>query len=336
METELITQEESQKIKEFKALYYELNAKPDTTTKVFNDKVVVKMDDLVALSDMVQEKLKLHSNEGKFGKTNVTIATSKHKVYSFDDWKIFIDHNWRISEYIESITLVWDFYIGVEGYKNPQRHKLTVKISNGLKPEEVLSLIISGSVEDIQNIEERQAPIIAQMDFIENRLGQEFINIVSEWVATLQKEKDVKNKFVLWLKGKRKLIGYYFNYVLFIIVSIVAIVGFNLYTNNLHIGLVNELTIEQMNSIINYIVISVLICCIVLNSGEAIANKIFRKLSEYGETFVFRITNGDEQQYNTISRDDRRNAIKICFNLGFSLIINILCSIIASVLYSML
>ncbi|MBD5500151.1 MAG: hypothetical protein HDR10_02945 [Lachnospiraceae bacterium] len=333
---ELLTEEESKKIKEFKALYYELNAKPDTTTKLFPDKVVVKMEDLVVLENMIKEKLNLHSNEGKFGKSYVNIVTSKHKSYNFDDWKLFQAHNWRIPEYIESITLVWDFYICVNGYKNPQRHKLTVRISSGLKFEEVLGLIFSGNVEDIQSLEEMQAPIVAQMDFIENRLGQEFLNLVEEWVQTLDKAEDHKNKIMIFLKKKRKYVAYFLNYLLFIIACITSLLGFNYITSSFAIKEIVGLSIQQLNLMVNYTTIVILICLAILNRGEHVANKVFKKLDEYGDIFVFRITNGDERQYNSIKHEDKLRAFKVMVNIIFTLILNIACSIIASIVYSKL
>lgn len=216
MEYEILNKEdEERRIKEFKSLYYELNAKPDSTTKIFNDKVLVTKDDVERLDDLIREKLSLHVREGEFGTSNVIVSTARHKIYSFNDFKVFATQNWAIPEHINSMTLSWDFFVNVDGYKRPQRHKLTVKISCGLKPEEIISLLFSGRIEDVEEIEEQQATIIAQMDFIENRLGQEFINIVGEWVDTLQRAYTHKNKIVLFLKKHRKLVGYYFNYTLF-------------------------------------------------------------------------------------------------------------------------
>ena len=142
MEFTILNQdEEERRIKEFKSLYYELNAKPDSTTKIYNDKVVVNKDDIERLDDLIREKLAFHVKEGEFGISNVAVSTSKHKAYSFNDFKTFATHNWSIPEHINSITLTWDFFVNVDGYKRPQRHKLTVKISCGLKPEEVINQI---------------------------------------------------------------------------------------------------------------------------------------------------------------------------------------------------
>lgn len=337
MECEVLSREdEERRIKEFKSLYYELNAKPDSTTKIYNQKVIVTKDDVERLDDLIREKLSFHVKEGEFGISNVVVSTSKNKTYSYNDFKVFSTQNWSIPEHINTMTLSWDFFVHVDGYKRPQRHKLTVKISCGLKPEEILSLIFSGRIEDIQEIEEQQATIIAQMDFIENRLGQEFINIVGEWVDTLQKAYAEKNKIILFLKKHRKMVGYYFNYVLFALLSLLLLIGFNYYVGQLEVNNLMELKVENLSFMVNYVVISILLCMFTVNMGETIANKIFRYLGEYGESFVFRITKGDENTYNKIVSDDKNSAIKIFANLIFSLILNVGCGIIASILYSQL
>ncbi|MEZ3506842.1 MAG: hypothetical protein K1W10_07870, partial [Lachnospiraceae bacterium] len=56
------------------------------------------------------------------------------------------------------------------------------KISNGLRPEEMLNLIFSGKIEDFEEIETNTFPVAARVDFIEPILGDELLNIVSEWI----------------------------------------------------------------------------------------------------------------------------------------------------------
>lgn len=333
MESGLILKDdEERRIKEFKSLYYELNAKPDTTTKIYNDKVLVCKDDIERLEDLIREKLAFHVNDGEFGSSTVIVSTSKHKSHSFNDFKLFAAQNWSIAEYINSMTISWDFFVHVDGYSRPQRHKLTVKISCGMKPEEILSLMFSGRIEDIQEIEEQQATIIAQMDFIENRLGQEFINIVGEWVDTLQKSYTEKNHFILFLKRHRKLVAYYFNYVFSILLSFVFILGLNYAIISFNFDTISELNTNHVLFLLNYTAICILVCFFTLNHGENTANKIFRYLNEYGETFVFRITKGDENKYKKIMSEDKKSAIKILKSLIFSLILNIGCGIIATLI----
>lgn len=204
-----------------------------------------------------------------------------------------------------------------------------------MRPEEVLNLIFSGKIEDMQEMETQQATIIAQMDFIEHRLGQEFLNIVDEWVKTLKTHNE-KNRYMLWLKKRRKVIAYFVNYVLFFVSMITLLIGFNVLTKSFDLQEISEFTTNNLNYCANYIVISIIVCCIILNRGESVAQKIFRGLSEYGDDFIFNITNKDQKKYDAVLHIEQKNMMHIIIDLIFSLILNIFCGIIASIMYSKL
>ena len=57
MVNEIVTDEQRKRIKEFQSLYYALNARPDTITKLFFNKVILEMSDILTLEDMIKEKL---------------------------------------------------------------------------------------------------------------------------------------------------------------------------------------------------------------------------------------------------------------------------------------
>lgn len=335
MGNELVTDEQRKRMKEFQSLYYMLNARPDTITKLFYDKVILKMSDIFDLEQKIRQKLALHEKEGQFGKTYVTVTTNKHNVYNFDDLELFHANDWKSSESIESIVLIWDFYIVISGYENPQRHKLTVKLSSGLKPEEIISLIFSGKLEDVQSIDVQQATIVAQMDFINNLLGQEFLNIVADWVNALQKNSE-RNKIILWLKRFRKYVAYYVNYFFFFLTFLVLLIGFNVMVNQFEVTTVSEFTIKQFNICVNYIVISAIFCYIILHIGHNVANKIFRRLVEYGEDFIFNITKEDQNRYKRTQQREMKSVIVVIAHLFFSIILNVACGVIASILVSKL
>mgnify|MGYP007098661058 CR=1 FL=1 len=335
MVNEIVTDEQRKRIKEFQSLYYALNARPDTITKLFFNKVILEMSDILTLEDMIKEKLALHYQEGQFGKTSVTVTTNKHKVYEFDDIELFRVHNWNSSESIEGIVLTWDFYIVISGYENPQRHKLTVKLSSGLRPEEVINLIFSGKLEDVQSIEAQQATIVAQMDFIDNLLGQEFLNIVENWVNLLQAHSE-KNKFILLLKRFRKYVAYYMNYLLFFLTLATLLIGFNMMMRQLEVAVISEFTIQQFNNCVNYIVISAIICYIILHIGRNAANKVFRRLVEYGEDFIFNITKEDQNRYKKTQQQETKSVVVVFVHLAFSIILNVTCGVIASIMFSKL
>lgn len=56
----------------------------------------------------------------------------------------------------------------------------------------MLNLIFSGKVEDFEEIETNVFPVAARVDFIEPILGDELLNIVSEWIRGLRENRDKK------------------------------------------------------------------------------------------------------------------------------------------------
>ena len=110
MENQIMTDEQRHKMKELQSLYYAFNARPDTITKLYDNKVILEMSDISNLESMINEKLALHQREGQVGRSYVTVVTDRHKIYNFDNFKLFKEHDWKINESIENITLVWDFY----------------------------------------------------------------------------------------------------------------------------------------------------------------------------------------------------------------------------------
>ena len=59
MDNQLMTDEQSRKIKEFKSLYYQLNARPDTVTKLYDNKVILEMSDILYLEDLINLSIKV-------------------------------------------------------------------------------------------------------------------------------------------------------------------------------------------------------------------------------------------------------------------------------------
>ena len=51
-------------IKDFKSVFYQLTAKPDTTTRVFSRDVLVELEDIFLLNDRIIEKLRSYPEAG--------------------------------------------------------------------------------------------------------------------------------------------------------------------------------------------------------------------------------------------------------------------------------
>ena len=126
-------------IKDFKSVFYQLTAKPDTTTRVFSRDVLVELEDIFLLNDRIIEKLRSYPEAGFL--INVVVKFTNGKNKSFASWRAFSEHRWYESEAISNLVITWEFNAVLAQYKIPQKHTLTVKISNSMRPEELLSII---------------------------------------------------------------------------------------------------------------------------------------------------------------------------------------------------
>lgn len=99
---------------------------------------------------------------------------------------------------------------------------------------------------------------------------------------------------------------------------------------------IKEFTIKQFNNCINYIVISGIFCYIILHIGQNVANKVFRRLVEYGEDFIFNITKEDQNRYKKTQQREMRSIFVVLMHLVFSIILNVTCGVIASIMFSKL
>ncbi len=327
----LATDEREKFLKEMKSFYYHLNAKPDSITKVYKDKVIIDLDSIFDLHDRITSKLKLmFINEGLIA--SITVSLSNRNTINFECWEEFEQHKWNEGSHIKNITITWDFLVKLPRYEYPQRHKLVVKLSSGLRPEEVLSLILTGKIEDMEDLETNEFPIIAQMDFIQTQLGEEFLNIVTDWVSSLKKVNQGKSKLILFLRKHRKKVAVYFNYVISLFIFALGVAILNKYIKSFNVEMLGNISLGEFANIINIVACIIVVSYISLNKFESVAKGIFESLYTYGSSYLFSITNGDKNKQLETENEDKKNAKAILIKVIFSLIFNVVCGIITTVL----
>ena len=231
-----------------------------------------------------------------------------------------------------SISIQWNFNIRIPGYDLPQRHNLVVKLTNGLRPEEMLNLIFSGKIEDFDEVELNTFPVVARVDFIQALLGEELLNIVGEWVRGRKQNTASKNVVLLLMKKYRKRIAQYFEYVSFIMTFILT-VGINTYyIRGLNIDKLSDLSMTEFNNLLILLATSVMVIFLLKKIFEKLAENVYDKLSEYGRVFIFNITRGDKNLQDKINSSDNNSGKMILVKFVFSLIFNIGCGIITSLI----
>jgi hypothetical protein len=203
-------------IKNYKSIVYQMTARPDSTTKIFQKEVAICLDDIYELNDRISDKLKQYDDAGFV--VNVTVNFVNKKIKQFSSWQEFSTHRWYESECINSIVVVWDFFAVLPRYEIPQKHTLMVKMSNSLKPEEMLKLILSGNLEDTVEMDGNFFPIVARADFVDSGIGDELLNIVIEWAKGLKQSAIRQSRLIKKLRRFKGVLCSALNYLSYIIV----------------------------------------------------------------------------------------------------------------------
>ena len=170
---DIVKVKEKNQLADKKSMLYEIFNKRDSLTKVYNKCAVISLNDIYDLKDRVLEKLSIHQNQNV---TSVSVGLSGGKNLNFGVWKEFELHEWRENQYIKHINIVFESLIQIPGQELPEKHTLVVKLTSGINPGELLNLIFTGKIEDVDEFEINAATIVARVDFINQVLGDELIS----------------------------------------------------------------------------------------------------------------------------------------------------------------
>lgn len=322
-------QPDEQFLKNYQAVYYAMNAKPDCIWKVFPKQSIIEMDDLHDLNRKITEKFKAHYEEAGF-MINVTVAFSDRTSIDFNSWTTFESYDWTDKRVVDNIIIKWEYNAKLPQYQLPQKHTLVVRLANEISPEEMINLVVTGKLEEMKQIEQESCPIIARVDFINSILAEELINIVDEWQEGLA---SWENEEPAWFKGIRKFrraIAYVVNYLTVLITILLSLKYLAKILTSLNVTTLGELKIETFKHILICGIILVFLCWIVDKVFGMVANIIFITLGNYKNCHTFNITKGDKNKCKQIKDKFKKSKFKVCLNLIFTLIFNVICSIIAN------
>lgn len=207
-----------------------------------------------------------------------------------------------------------------------------VKLSNGLRPEEIINLIFTGKIEEIEEMDNNLFPIVARVDFVNRVLGEELLNIVGEWVKTLKESVIQKSQFMLCLKKNKGKISSVVNLITNISIMLSSVYILGSYISHLEFDKIMDITNQQFI----HIVYAMFACCAVWVFGRkmvgVLTDFLFEKLRVYGENALFDITKGDQNKQDKIRHQEEANKIVILGNLILTIIINVGCGLIANFL----
>lgn len=329
----LVIDDQERNVKNFKSVYYQMNAKSDCITKLFTDNVTIDLDSINNLNDMICDKLRQYENAGFIINTTVKYKDKKNKF--FPNWKSFENTKWTSDKSINKMTIKWEINIVFPNMGErtiPQKHTLLVKLSDRMRPEELLNLVFSGGVEAIEDLDREVFPIVASVDFINEQLGEELLDIVAKWNESLKNPPEANEKFMVFARKNKNKIANIINYVPNILFLICGLI----YVRNLFVNLgcqtLGEISITDGVRILEAITFVVITCYVFRKIFYEIAKIVYNSINDYGEIHIFNITNGDKKEQRRISNSNTRKKKQTIRNIIATCILNIACGVVTSLL----
>lgn len=328
-ESAVMTISEHEKAMEnFKAFYYQMNAKPDCKSIIYNKNIRIDKNDLIDLSQRIVSKFKNHYDDEGY-KINTHLLFSNKEAVEFTTWESFVGYVWPNTK-LNSITIEWEYMLKLPGYQYPQLHRLIVKISDGIRPEEMLNLLISGRLENIDEIENGLYPLAARVDFVNNVISDELLQIVRDW-ANGVRLVNKNRRFLFNLRKIRRQLAYFLNYLTTLIAMICSLIYINVSLLS-HPFKIVELSSADIQKSINVMFGFLLFIFVIYKISQLISNYIYKTLEDIGENHVFKITKNDKKEIDRIESADEKRSKHIILNFILSIILNIACGIITGMI----
>lgn len=316
--------------KEISSIFNILNAKPDSIIKTFPRGVKISIDDIFNLKLMIDNKLEQYTLTGNVEFVSVRFANNSFK--DFKDWVQFREEVKIDSNYIENINIVWDFMLSINNYGIPQRHTIVVRLSSFMSKSQMIQMMLSGNIEDMDEIDKKVVPVMCKVDCVNSSIGEEIVQIVGNWNEGLEKYFDKSDKFEK-LRKHRVLVAhsikYSFTFSSIFITSTVAIKYFQM----LSIDKVSDLALSNINLIIMAIPFVYMFIELAKRLGFYLGDKTLECLYNYGDYHPFSISKGDKNKQISIKESNTKNkniAIKITLSILLNTIISVVATIIAN------
>lgn len=320
---------DEQFLKNYQAIYYAMNAKPDCRSKLFSKNVIISLQDLKNLNRKVTEKFKAHYDNAGF-RINVNVSLKNKEYLEFDSWATFENYDFNIEQSISSILIVWEYNAKLPGYPLPQRHTLSVRIADEIRAEEMLNLVVSGKLEEVDKLEQEVCPIVARVDFINAILGDELLRIVEQWQDGLLVSEKEYSKGYSFVKKYSRVFAYAINYITtFVIIMCMMEIIHNILLG-FNVDFVSQMRIENLSTLIWSAVICTVVCMFVYKISMIVANIVFTTLRADEESHIFSITNGDQNLKQKLQCEHRNRKRRVIFNIVLTFIFNIVCSVLAN------
>jgi uncharacterized protein YlzI (FlbEa/FlbD family) len=301
---------------EFKSLFYQLNAKPDTEIRLLPGKKTLELADIRNINEQVAAKLNNHDTVAKIASINFILSNKKIKDYC--TWAEFERENWdTVNEKIQTLTIKWDILIKLPHYQLPQRHSMKLRIGNDIPPKDIIQLLLTS--DDIAELIEAKTPTVCKVDFINNIIAIELLNIVSNWPEGLKNSPE-PNSVHKFFKKQGVLLSEIIRYVS----PVMFLAIFALYSNYIFpfVGIKQEVSIDSLQKIFIFMTAIFMAGLFFGFKIESFIDKKIDKLQGYPN---FCITKGDKnaiEEYENANRKITKQIVNRIFWIFFGLLIS--------------
>lgn len=276
------------------ALLALLHGKSDSICRLFKKEIIVDKAALSSLHNQMIEKLALHSVLASCTSLDVTLKDKN--ILSFKSWSDFEGYNFStVNSAVKSIFIQWDFFVQLAGYNVPQRHTVSVRIASTPAPSDVFKVLLSGGFDQADDIDIQSCTMICKVDFINNALAEELVNVAAKWNELCESAYAKKGKLRPCLFKHREFFADIMKYSLWITLSFgtAFIIRY----------LIKRQSIIITNAHLLYMVIWLFpLLSIWKNIGHYVGKKIYNAFGDVMDTHIFSISRGDQKEHERISQ----------------------------------
>lgn len=295
----------------FKSIYYWQNVKPDTQIKFFKVRKKIEVSDIYSLNERLNDKISTHKVETYIASINFILSDGNMRNYG--SWGEFEREKWDyINQKILSINMTWDLTFSLENFKLPQKHTLKVKLGNSIAPKDMFQMMFTS--DDPSELLESRTEGLVKVDFINQLISNELINIVSEWHNGL-KNTELENGFIKFLESKQKYISNFVSNFTPIFFVFFAYLFQDLMCNSFG----SEKTLDLI-SLQRTIFLFSLVFVIGILFGKLFSNWLNRKIDKFDYHSGFFITKGDKNYFDELKSKNNKTKNEIIKKVAIAII----------------
>ena len=291
-ETSLLLNQEN--LNNASALLALLHGKSDSICRLFRKEIIVGKDELSSLNELMISKLKLHNIS--VISTSIDVTFLNKNILSFKSWQEFDLCDFaKYNSATKSVFIQWDFFATLKDYKFPQRHTVSIRIASTPNPSEVFKVLLSGGFDESHDFDIQSATMICKVDFINNTLAEELVNVAENWNDLCECAYSSKGKIRPFLHIHRTSIAHFFETILSTSLALLVAIAVKL--------CIMKSILIVSNQVLLYALIAFIpLFGLVRNIAASAGKWMFNSFGNLMDTHIFRLSKGDEKENRRIEK----------------------------------